>query len=62
MRRLIGESTKLESTKLIEAAKKERELLREQIEESRRTILRSRQIMARIDKALAYAPGKKASK
>jgi hypothetical protein len=41
------------STDLIEEAKKERRRLEDQIEQSQRTIERSREIIARIDEVLA---------
>ena len=50
---IMGDDPHSSSTALVEEAKKERQRLVEQIEQSQRTIERSRQIIARIDQVLA---------
>jgi hypothetical protein len=47
------------SAALIEQAKQERQLLLQQIEQSQRTIDRSREIIARIDEVLAGVAGQR---
>ena len=49
----MGDDPRSSPTALVEEAKKERQRLVEQIEQSQRTIERSRQIIARIDQVLA---------
>ena len=49
----MGDHQRSSPTALIEEAKKERQRLVEQIEQSQRTIERSRQIIARMDQVLA---------
>jgi hypothetical protein len=54
----MNDNARSSPTALIEEAKKERQRLLEQIEQSHRTIERSREIIARIDEVLTASEKK----